>query len=216
MAKVRVYELARELNMDSKELVEKLVGSGMSIKNYMSALDEAATIKAKEIVSGVISEVIEERRIKPTIIRRRKKIKRVETEIPAETLEEEVRKEKADDLVPEPPKEEGELHEMPVVGAKGPKEVLEGKVVEGTAAGEGIPQEEKPPSEKTEPGILAEKKVVKAPPEAKVKPKRPKKRKIDQPAKIIKRPDKGPLREVLVERIDKKAPEPSALKPIRK
>jgi translation initiation factor IF-2 len=214
MAKVRVYELARELNMDSKELVEKLVGSGMSIKNYMSALDEAATIKAKEIVSGVISEVIEERRIKPTIIRRRKKIKRVETEIPAETLEEEVRKEKADDLVPEPPKEEGELHEMPVVGAKGPKEVLEGKVVEGTAAGEGIPQEEKPPSEKTEPGILAEKKVVKAPPEAKVKPKRPKKRKIDQPAKIIKRPDKGPLREVLVERIDKKAPEPSALKPI--
>ena len=141
MAKVRVYELARELNMDSKELVEKLVGSGMSIKNYMSTLDEAATIKAKEIVSGVISEVIEERRIKPTIIRRRKKIKRVETEIPAETLEEEVRKEKAEELVPEPPKEEGELHEMPVVGAMGPKEVLEGKVVEGTAAGEGIPQE---------------------------------------------------------------------------
>ncbi|MBE9569875.1 MAG: translation initiation factor IF-2 N-terminal domain-containing protein, partial [Proteobacteria bacterium] len=75
MAKVRVYELAKELSIDSKELVEKLLGGGMSIKNYMSTLDEDAVLKAKEITSGVVSEFIEERRIKPTVIRRRKKIK---------------------------------------------------------------------------------------------------------------------------------------------
>ena len=75
MAKVRVYELAKELNMESKELVEKLQSGGMDIKNYMSALDEDAIKRAKEIASGVVSEVIEEKRIKPTIIRRRKKIK---------------------------------------------------------------------------------------------------------------------------------------------
>jgi len=78
MAKVRVYELARELNMESKKLVEKLTACGMNIKNYMSTLDEEAVVRAKEIVSGAVSEVIEERRIKPRIIRRRKKIIRVD------------------------------------------------------------------------------------------------------------------------------------------
>jgi hypothetical protein len=90
MAKFRVYELAKELNMDSKELVEKLISSGMSIKNYMSTLDEAAAIRAKDIVSGVVSEVIENRRIKPTVIRRLKKIKRVELEIPTGKIEEKI------------------------------------------------------------------------------------------------------------------------------
>ena len=81
MAKVRVYELAKELDMESKALVEKLVSGGMNIKNYMSTLDEEAVIRAKEIASGVVSEVIEEKRIKPTVIRRRRKIK-VKKEIP--------------------------------------------------------------------------------------------------------------------------------------
>ncbi|RLB36415.1 MAG: hypothetical protein DRH20_09800, partial [Deltaproteobacteria bacterium] len=39
MAKVRVYELAREFDMESKKLVERLVAGGMDIKNYMSTLD---------------------------------------------------------------------------------------------------------------------------------------------------------------------------------
>jgi len=33
MAKVRVYELAKELSMDSKELVEKLKAGGVPVKN---------------------------------------------------------------------------------------------------------------------------------------------------------------------------------------
>ncbi|MBW2609280.1 MAG: translation initiation factor IF-2 [Deltaproteobacteria bacterium] len=84
MAKVRVYELAKELNMDSKKLVEKLQASGMNIKNYMSTLDEDAASKAKDIVTGVTSEVIEEKRIKPRVIRRRKKTIKVEVEKPEE------------------------------------------------------------------------------------------------------------------------------------
>jgi translation initiation factor IF-2 len=78
MAKVRVYELARDLSMDSKELVEKLKAGGMSVKNYMSTLDEDATAKAQDIVAGRVSEVIEEKRIKPRVIRRRKKTVKVE------------------------------------------------------------------------------------------------------------------------------------------
>ncbi|MCP4665746.1 MAG: hypothetical protein GY849_05210, partial [Deltaproteobacteria bacterium] len=75
MAKVRIYELAKELDMESMELVKKVVAGGMDVKNYMSTLDEHAVLRAKEIVSGVVSEVVEEKRIKSTVIRRRKKIK---------------------------------------------------------------------------------------------------------------------------------------------
>jgi len=39
MAKVRVYELAKEFNIESKVLVEKLNATGMIVKNYMSTLD---------------------------------------------------------------------------------------------------------------------------------------------------------------------------------
>ena len=39
MAKIRVYQLAKDLNMDSKELVDKLKACGLNVKNYMSTLD---------------------------------------------------------------------------------------------------------------------------------------------------------------------------------
>ena len=74
MSKVRVYELAKELNMNSGELVEKLKAAGLPINNYMSALDRDDVARAKDYLSGATSEVFEEKRIKSTIIRRRKKI----------------------------------------------------------------------------------------------------------------------------------------------
>ena len=48
MAKIRVYELARELRIDSKKLVEELNAGGLQVKNYMSTLDEEMTARAKE------------------------------------------------------------------------------------------------------------------------------------------------------------------------
>jgi translation initiation factor IF-2 len=92
MAKVRVYELARDLNLDSKQLVQKLKDGGMSIKNYMSTLDEEAAAKARDIVAGRVSEIIEEKRVKPTVIRRRKKTVKIEPEKPALEPEEEAKK----------------------------------------------------------------------------------------------------------------------------
>ena len=61
MAKVRVYELAKELNIESKELVEKLKISGINVRNYMSTLDEDSARKARNLVSGKTSEIIEEK-----------------------------------------------------------------------------------------------------------------------------------------------------------
>lgn len=52
MAKIRVYELARELSKDNKNLEEVIRGLGIPIKNYMSTLspDEAQRVRAA--VSG--------------------------------------------------------------------------------------------------------------------------------------------------------------------
>ena len=88
MAKVRVYELAKELNIENKALVEKLKAGGLDIKNYMSTLDEEDARKARDIVEGVTSEVIEEKRIKPRVIRRRKKTVTVEAKKSKEKPEE--------------------------------------------------------------------------------------------------------------------------------
>jgi translation initiation factor IF-2 len=74
MSKMRVYELAKELRMESNELVERLKGAGFPINNHMSALDGDEVGRARDYLSGATSEIFEEKRIKPTVIRRRKKI----------------------------------------------------------------------------------------------------------------------------------------------
>jgi len=86
MKKVRVYELAKELDMESKTLLEKLTAGGMNIANIMCTLDEREIAKAKDLLSGSVSPVIEEKRVKPSIIRRRKKV-HVEPEQPSEDSE---------------------------------------------------------------------------------------------------------------------------------
>lgn len=128
MAKVRVYELAKELNMDSKDLVEKLKSGGMSIKNYMSTLDEQAVAQAREVVSGkVLSEVVEEKRIKPTVIRRRKKTVKIETVKPAEEPDKIEEKVTIETEKPEAPPEIA-VKEVETVPEE-PEEVIEEEVV---------------------------------------------------------------------------------------
>ncbi len=79
MARPRVYELARELNMTNKVLLEKLDDLDISVKSHMSALDDDVITKIKSSLFGTIKEeAIEEIRIKPTIIRRRRKKVQVE------------------------------------------------------------------------------------------------------------------------------------------
>ena len=93
MGKLRVYELAKELNMSSSELVERLKSADFPVTNYMSSLDMDDVVRAKDYLSGATSEIFEEKRIKPTIIRRRRKIvPKVVEKVPEEQkIEEEVR-----------------------------------------------------------------------------------------------------------------------------
>jgi translation initiation factor IF-2 len=196
MAKVRVYELARDLNMDSKQLVERLKAGGMNIKNYMSTLDKEATTKARDIVAGRVSEVIEEKRIKPRVIRRRKKTVKIEPEKPAVEPEEvEAEVEKAAEITPPRVEEEIKKEE---VSAKEPR-VTDKKV--------------EVPAKEGKKEVLAEPKPAK--PGAKIKPKKKakkaKKKVAEKPAKIIKRPEEGPLKELIAN--DRKR-EPEAEAPV--
>jgi len=196
MAKVRVYELAKELNMDSKALVEKLKAGGMDIKNYMSTLDEQASVRAREIAAGTVSEVIEEKRIRPTVIRRRKKTITVEAEPVPETVEEAAAAAPAGEEAPQEGVAEPEPAHLDIPTAAEqeiPREEIEEAEEEAeeelAAAAEVPPEEigEAPPSEAEQADVAVKAKV-------KEKAKKGKKKKIEQPAKIIKRAEEGPLK----------------------
>ena len=73
MAKIRVYELARDLNMTNKILIDKIRDMDVTIKSHMSSLDQSTVDQIKASLYGQKSEEVIETRIKPTVIRRRKK-----------------------------------------------------------------------------------------------------------------------------------------------
>ncbi|MGD2124732.1 MAG: translation initiation factor IF-2 [Desulfobacteraceae bacterium] len=225
MAKVRVYELAKQLNMDSKELVEKLKAGGLSIKNYMSTLDEETVVKARDIATGVVSEVIEERRIRPTVIRRRKKTVTVEPEKVPVKPEEEAEKLKVELEKPELPPEEVVKAAEPAgkkvakeVKKKEPKEKVKGKGKAKPKARvkEGPPlKEEGAPPEEIQEALSVETGKGKAPAKAKGKARKAKKKKADKPAKIIKKAEEGPLKSFLGKRKEEVTQKEKPVSPVK-
>jgi translation initiation factor IF-2 len=207
MAKIRVYELAKDLKMDSKELVEKLKAGGLNVKNYMSTLDGDTVAKAKDIVTGAVSEVIEEKRIRPTVIRRRKMTVAVEPAPRPSVESEEVappprtRVEEPSPLLEqaEAPQVGEGLRAEPVLAESESLPVQE-------AAMEAVPQpapeeEDLTPSEEPAPAGEPPQVMEEPRPQAqepsrapgKDKFKKGKKRKMEEPARIIRRAEEGPL-----------------------
>lgn len=84
MARLRVYELARDLNMTNKVLIAKLNDLEIEVKSHMSALEEDAVTKVRSSLFGAKEETVEETRVKPTVIRRRRKTVEVEAVEPPE------------------------------------------------------------------------------------------------------------------------------------
>jgi translation initiation factor IF-2 len=74
--KVKVYELAKEVGMDSKVLAAKLIELGYAVKTYSSAMDESVADDIRKRLLSTHTEV-QEKRIQAksggTIIRRRTK-----------------------------------------------------------------------------------------------------------------------------------------------
>lgn len=246
MAKIRVYELAKQLDMDSKLLADKLIAAGLPVKNHISTLDEDSVRKAREIIEGSssVKVVIEEERVKSNVIRRRKKITiEQEPQVSAPETSEAAKAETSEavSLTAESKRLEGE-EPQPVLEtaaasesitpveavAPSASEVPEQKIEKAVIAG-GVPDKTgampEPPSLTTEEPSLenvteahkepldkkdgkteempvaeveahppVEPPKIEKPPETRPTPKKVKKKKFDQPAKIIRRPAEVPAK----------------------
>ena len=181
MSKHRIYELARDFNMTNKDFIEKLKSMDIPVKSHMSSLDEETVEKVKETLRGKKPSELVEKRVKPTVIRRRKKVvkKPVETEATPET-EEEMEQPSTALEQPEETTETPEVPETPET----PVEVVADTTEAETAAETAEPTPSEPEAEETPVKPEEEKAKEEAPPV--VAPV--KKRKKEAPAKIIKLP----------------------------
>ena len=84
MTRIRVHELARELNMENKDLIDRIDKLGIQVKNHMSTLTDSAVLKIRQQFTEVRpgSEKVEEKRIGREVIRRRKRVELQEPEAP--------------------------------------------------------------------------------------------------------------------------------------
>jgi translation initiation factor IF-2 len=101
MSRIRVYDLAKEADMPSKELADKLIALGYNIKSHSSTVeDEVADEIRREVIGTAETEVVEKRistKGQATIIRRRSQTVRRAPE----PLPEELEKPEEEDQEPE-------------------------------------------------------------------------------------------------------------------
>ena len=156
--------------MTNKVLLEKLDDLDISVSSHMSALDDDVIAKIKSSIFGTKKEeAIEETRIKPTVIRRRRKLVKVEASAPQEAEAEEAEAEAA--------QVEENTEAEPIAAEAAEESVAENRAPEESAAEE--PQETPVAETEIKPAVK--------------KPKKPKKALKKEPsAKIIKLPVKPP------------------------
>ncbi|SCY53081.1 translation initiation factor IF-2 [Desulfoluna spongiiphila] len=135
MAKIRVYELAKSLNMTNRALLNKIEAMGIEVGSHMSSLEDETVELIRKNLFGDTDPETRDKRVRKTVIRRRKRSndeenaeadEASEMEAPA-GAEKEVERpeveppqpETADEAAPEttPPVEEAVEADTPVVAA---------------------------------------------------------------------------------------------------
>jgi translation initiation factor IF-2 len=176
MAKIRVYELAKELQMENKALVDLIRELGIEIKSHSSSLTDEQISLIKGHLKGTKSLVVEEQRVKSTVIRRRKKIVEVEP-------------------VVEPQEEEPILETQPEPEVREETPAAPGKKVPDIRVTEQEPPSEVITEAKAEPQVLpvgeeereAETELTQPTPLPKSHPEKPLKPAKETPAKVIRK-----------------------------
>ena len=193
MAKIRVYELARDLNMTNKVLLGKLQDMDFPAKSHMSSLDEGIVSAIKARLLDLKPEGLEVTRVKPGIIRKRKRVVKKqdvktalvsEPETPSEetaVTQKPAKKAPKEKEAPlKPPVEKETKEEVPAQKIKAP---LKGESVEERLRID--PEQDEPAQKEPAPSKAATPPAVK-------KAKPTKKAKKETPAKIIKLAVKPP------------------------
>ncbi|WDP91446.1 MAG: translation initiation factor IF-2 [Desulfobacter sp.] len=189
MAKVRVYELAKDLNMTNKQLLNKMKELKIQVKSHMSSLEDSAVIEIKNSLFGKKKQQTDVK-VKPSVIRRRK-AKAVESDVP-----------EAEEIPVEDDEVEADTAEAPL-SKETPTETPEAQAPEAStdAPEEPVAEDEK----KAEPKPMAKKKT---------KTKSAEPAKIIRPAKVEEKPEPAP--EPVAEPVQEAAPvkEAPAEKPV--
>jgi len=198
MAKIRIYELARDLNMTNKMLLEKIRDMDIDAKSHMSSLDDDTIDRIKQKILGAPKKEIEETRIKPTLIRRRRKpIQQKPAEVKT-SAEPEVRPEKIE--AKDQPSEKI-LEDKKLPSEKEAQKPEKKEIPELTAEETAVIEKESVKKVEAPDEIASKSEAAKEKPEQlavpkKLKPKKvTRKRKKDTPAKIIKLPVTPPPKE---------------------
>jgi len=108
MSKVRVYEVARELGVENRDLIQRIATLGIQVRNHMSVLDPVEVDRIKRSLGKDRSEMMVEERIRPTVVRRKRRKKADEADpavaeaVPSAPAEEPAVESAAPHLAPEP------------------------------------------------------------------------------------------------------------------
>jgi len=206
MAKTtRVYELARDLNLTNKDLLEKLVEMDIPVGSHMSSLDEETVASVKENLRGKAARrsQIEEIRVKPTVIRRRKKVVKAKPaqEPPAPDEPADEKTAPVEDVEDQAPVEPA----APAAPAAAPEEEESESAAKVVA-----PPDDAQPAEPEEVKAKAEEdgKSEPAEPEAAKKPKKAAKKKTGKPAEPKTAPPKKRAKKEAAAKIIKLGPAP--------
>jgi len=140
MIKKRVYELAKELGLENRELISRMEKMGISAKSHSSTLEDGDVERITREIRGVDSREMEEKRITSTIIRRRAvrptaEEEKAETEeeaapVAAAPAEPETPSKEKKEAIKEPAASEAEAVVSPKPAVKGEKPVEKAPVHE--------------------------------------------------------------------------------------
>ena len=139
MAKIRVYELAKKLNLTNRALLAKLKALDIEVKSHMSSLEDEDISKVKASIFGQKNKRAETR-VKPSVIRRRKPVKQ---KPPVESPLTEQNTEPVSTMKPASPKIDEEASGVAANGASSDKKALGSGTVDSAA--EGVSRDGDPP-----------------------------------------------------------------------
>src|SRR3954462_12669916 len=71
---MRVYELAKEVGLDNKDLLSKARSLGIECKNHMSALEPEDVVRVRRALDKERAESTVTERLSGTVLRRRSKV----------------------------------------------------------------------------------------------------------------------------------------------
>mgnify|MGYP001813157032 CR=1 FL=1 len=157
MIKVRVYEVARELGVENRDLIQRIATLGIQVRNHMSVLDPVEVDRIKRSLGKDKSEAMVEERIRPTVVRRKRRKK-----------SEEAPEEAAADAAPAEAPAPAAAAPAPVAPAPTPEQPVVEPVFEPEPPAEEAPVAAEPPAppEPSEEARVSEPPPPPAPPAA--------------------------------------------------